>query len=253
MGKIKKSNRNPQPFGDWESGEGYPGPNDPHGYWMWEFLRRNPEYWEDWEIFSKEDVRRTETAARRDALVCFYKDGQTQDLAVGKWGISYMADPRKKEPMDPFGRHITFLDSPMIFTLGEEAWSKKHRKVLKGINALKVNEYFEYPLLFDLRQPIDPLIKLANKILVQRKKLLVKESKIEPRDKRFYPKRFPFYLRILDARSNAPAIPYKKIAEILSRDIEAIGQESLSERNVIDWFKAAKRIRNYDYRFIHKS
>lgn len=90
-------------------------------------------------------------------------------------------------------------------------------------------------------------------MLRERKKLLVKEGKIEPRDKRFYPKRFPFYLRILDARSNAPAIPYKKIAEILSRDIKAIGQESLSERNVIDWFKAAKRIRNYDYRFIHKS
>jgi len=96
MRKIKKSGRKPQPFGDWESGDGYPGPNVPHGYWMWEFLRRNPEYWDDWEIFSKEKIRKTETAARRDALVCFYKNHYTPDLAVGKWGISYMADPRKR-------------------------------------------------------------------------------------------------------------------------------------------------------------
>lgn len=177
MGKIKKSNRNPQPFGDWESGEGYPGPNDPHGYWMWEFLRRNPEYWEDWEIFSKEDVRRTETAARRDALVCFYKDGQTQDLAVGKWGISYMPDPREKEPKDSFGRWITFVDSPMIFTLGEEAWSDNHRKILRSINELRVNHYFEYPLLFDLRQPYRSFGQIGQANVARKEKVISERRK----------------------------------------------------------------------------
>ena len=250
MRKIKKSDCNFQPFGEWESDKGYPTLKDPHGFIQWEFLRRNPEYWVDWEIFSKEDIRKTETVDRRDALVCSYKGGHTSDLAVDKWGISYMPDPREKEPKDPFGRHITFLDSPMIFTLGEEAWSDHHRKVLRGINELRINHYFEYPLIFDLRQPIDPLIKLAKKMLSERKKLLVKEGEIKPRDKRFYPERYPFYLRILDARSPKPPIHYKKIAEILSPEVKSIGLNSLSQRNVIDWFETAKRIRDYDYRFI---
>ena len=40
---------------DWSQGKSYPAPDElPDDLWRWEFLRRNPEYRDDWEIYAWE-------------------------------------------------------------------------------------------------------------------------------------------------------------------------------------------------------
>ncbi len=213
--------------------------------WAWEFLRRNAEYQQDW--FNVDRDVKNKFKVKRKTKKYFIKAFEEGSDLLEKWEVTFLADPREMNPVDPYGKPILFTNAANVI-------------YNESGGDVPVFDDHHFAIVFDLTQRTEELIELAKKTIGERKKALKMQGSLKSNN-RFNMERFPFYLRILDAREQPPPVTFKKIATELSkiaRDLgvsqtkEELDNDYLLEQNAIDWNKTAERIRDHDYRFIRK-
>lgn len=109
---------------DWRSGAGYPAPDAPIRVWRWQFLRRRPDYREDWHLYHEPTFRRNMEMYQslpvpegvtswadhfsRIAEMPGVWDEDSGTLICGhivKYGVSFLLDPAVDDPpLNLFGR-----------------------------------------------------------------------------------------------------------------------------------------------------
>ena len=214
----------PQDWGlpDWRDGGAYPDHESPEPLkWCWEFLRRNPEYREFWERVERAEQalgpldRPLTTSPDGSAKVRISDGGTLVGVAEAeeRFGLWRAYDPRLSE------------GSP---GLGEQAMPVPEGKVA---------------ILFDPLLPIEPQLKSARVTLQSlgraRSYLSGQKAKSEARPR---VQLFANYLRILDAKEAGASD--REIAKVLFPRLD----EDKVIRNVQNQYKAAKRMRDVDFR-----
>ena len=232
-------------FPDWKESSEYPKCFEEWGVfkWVWEFLRRNPDYQSDFAHFS--------------SIPAYTDDGKTGKLSgtslatwepmeyrycnpdslPGELGADYIARMEaagieyEEEPLEEYLSakwRILYLIDP----LNPNAWIEKDAQVCllipsDGRFAGLPEEVFdnspdrfgEVTMRFDLRYPIDRQIEFSKQLLMQRLEQIEEECSLRGKkfDKRFAPKthknKLPEYLRAYDAFSSGARTA--EVAEVL--------------------------------------
>jgi hypothetical protein len=228
----------PQDWGlpDWRDGGAYPNHESAEPLkWCWEFLRRNPEYREFWERVERAEQalgpldRPLTTSLDGSAKVRISDGGTLVGVAEAeeRFGLWRAYDPRLSESGAQFNRFgaTYFTGSP---GLGEQAMPVPEGKVA---------------ILFDPFLPIEPQLKSARVTLQSlgraRSYLSGQKAKSEARPR---VQLFANYLRILDAKE--AGVSDREIAKLLFPRLD----EDTGIKNVQNQYKAAKRMRDVDFR-----
>lgn len=206
------------PFADWRKPEEYADPDSINPkQWAWEFLRRNPQYQNDFNKFRRE--------IESDGFPII---NQENILMAEKYGLSFIFS----NPNDDFSQvrpeALRFLKTgSQVRYVGRIFQSQK-----KGEVALK----------FDVTKPIEPQIQSAKTTLnFERKRLGFK-------DPNHHIKKFATYLRVLDAEQSG--IPPNKIASIIFPNIINEYPDYAGAKRVFDALESAKRYRDHDFIYL---
>ncbi len=212
-----------------------------HKAWAWEFLRRNPDYRNAWQVWKHDEKLRTPTPLE---LLTSEEIEVTQSIGnkhreeavreAGKWGLLMPCDPNVRA--DTFqteeGDFIWWrrdLLSASVFVL-----NKDHaRETLRRLS-------LETELLaFDLRRPINQQLDQARILLRQLREF--KEIKQRRVNTKAHKKLWPRYLQALDARNDGR--PLKEIAVVFFENVSMTSKAG-------DFLKQAERLRDGGYRKI---
>ena len=204
---------------DWRRKQSYePLRENTLNQWAWEFLRRNPEYIEDWKKNSDDNF----SVALKWGIAGLLKDPAKtyQDIKQDPDGIGF--DP-------PGGFETTLMDKT------EE--EKKH--LYAGLPNFETGKQsFE----FNFYLPINPQLKVAKKMLLRLQERGKGRKAFKPR-----PDEWIILLRVLDAK--AEGIRDKEVAEILFPDQQS-DDINAGIKKVYDKNKQAQKYVEYDYRLI---
>ncbi len=216
---------------NWKDSSRYPDSENTTAYqWAWEFLRRNPEYQEDYEIYSC-------------CLECKPKDKDFDEkydkklILEDKYSFSPLAPPDKDDPFSRYRHGWDVLKVPMF---------KAH--VVWGENPEngEIDNLFSYDLspsqfgiVFDLAEPRQKQIDFVNLMFNQ----LRGAYKPPGFKSRFHD--YADHLRILDAKA-AGATHLEILREMFPRKIESVGKES-ARIFIREKLKNAKKLRDINY------
>jgi hypothetical protein len=244
---------------DWKDESVYPAADIQKGltFWAWQFLRRNPDYQNDWEEYadglramvgryrelepflrwrlepgnkdeqlSHEDSERLSGLAWKqpEYVVVTPAGTSPRDLVLGpKWGLHALQNPALPKLYTP---NRFLISGSQVGAGSEHADSPNH-----------------YPVVFDLRMPADVLRSQFKAILGLRDEL-VKSKQITPYKGR--PERsrdnFPNYLRVLDAQDAGA-----EVSEIANTMLDYMDPLD-AKKTVHNWKKAAEEFRSSGYR-----
>ena len=201
---------------DWRKPEDYEFTQDLElDEWAWEFLRRCPEYRQEWANLAK----RYPVGKRFGGIDIIFND-------CGAWGMRFYLDPEIKNS-NSFG-----FTPPGGGMFNPYSFDRKSKGLVLMTGTTKV--YCE----FDVRLPINPQIKNIRKILENCQKKC--PTKTRKSFKPNYPHaEWPKYLRLLDAL----------IEEALDPEIEAVLYPESGQR-FFDKKSQAMRLACQDYRYI---
>lgn len=253
-------------FSDWRCADGYPRADVASiEQWAWEFLRRNPQYQQDWADYAhrcravvpgfaqgaeltKDEFR---SLLEHESLQVYDPprlDDETEEgwirrvgkgvsMSLGgvmadKWGLSSFYDPaREYSPL------LSFADRPAA------QWLPKH-VLERGAYHLEASDQV---MVFDLELPLDVQLEQARIFLFAMQKRFQKEGKIELLSAgRQRPDLYPAYLRVLDAE--AGNVEVVDIAKELLPHLENSYPDYSASKTVRNYLKAAKAIRDGGYR-----
>ena len=229
-----------------------------------QFLRRNPEYQEDYENWR----------ALLDTLPADCNQLPSDDMRF------WVCDPPAKAD-ETFKEYVIRVGGPWRRTFRVKALPEKYGfdygagrglvppeqkrfpsmfftddifRFLDHIPGLPNDRYgvkvgeFEIWVRFNLEWPIDIQLKRAKKWLENHQSYLKKERSLEPIENRNQINKFPYYLRLLDAEASG-ADP-KTMAAVLLSDQEDEHPDYRASKNIRYGLKRARRLRDRDYRFI---
>lgn len=221
---------------DWRTAEDYSFTKDlPPWRWAWEFLRRNPEYQQDFrDAIHRLNAREGEYAAEAELL-----DRTGYSIPEGervksvpsiqsreKWLLWFYLNPELDVP-----RVSPFTEFGSLYL-----WVEGQRPLQDSEVLVRV----------DLRFPIQPQLVLARDQLASRQRNQTRRGDYRRRVPRNQPKKWQLYLRLLDAR--AVKAPYKEIAAVLF-GIDDRSQKDPRTR-VDSALRQARRISRSGYRDI---
>lgn len=210
---------------DWRDESAYPGPDDlSMDEWRWQFLRRREDYRQDW-LKHADSTYRYYLARSRDSNdqiyygkeICTPNHPQFMAEYRGprKYGLIGLPNPAIEKPwfasITPHGHEGSYVEGRGPGWLGSGE-----------LTEIDLPEGFA-AYTFDLRKPIPPQIKKAKNDLRDLQKH--RRGKIEQR--RRHQKKWPLYLRLLDAREIGEA--WETIAYALLLDVETIGDLPIEE------------------------
>ncbi|MCC4114658.1 DUF2285 domain-containing protein [Aromatoleum toluclasticum] len=244
-------------FPNWRDAVAYPSSFDdwPLMKWVWEFLRRNAEYQEDFARYASfpeytDDGKTGKlqgTAIRIWEPMCYrYSDppallGETGEqylsrmeaagleftelplgeYLTGKWGIDSLLNPANPDDWcfdDGTGNAIS-LTSPRLG--GRQVPSEV--ELLHGFEG--ADEWYERSIRFDLRKPIDRQIEEAQRILLFEREEIRRERDFPTVSApKIHKRKLPEYLRAFDAASVSATVAeiaewmYPKLPRQLPRD-----------------------------------
>lgn len=251
---------------DWRSAGDYPCADTASAeQWAWEFLRRNPQYQQDWagyvqrcravvpgfaqgEELTQADFR---SLLEHDSLQVYDPprlDGETEGewirrvgkgvssslggTMADKWGISSFYDPASG-----YSPLLSFADRPAA------QWLPKHVLERGGYHLNPCSQV----LVFDLELPLDGQLEQAKKLLLAMQQSLEKEERIKPLSAaRQRADLYSAYLRVLDAE--ADGVDVADIAKQLLPHLENAYPDYAASKTVRNYLKAAKAIRDGGYR-----
>ena len=262
---------------DWDDVKAYPKPKDlDWGQWAWQFLRRNPEYQKDYENWqalidtlpadcnrlpsAEEDIRFSffdppakagETYKEYLKRVGAYRQSPVFNSLPGKYGYKpfferRLASERRwlecglEPPEQELFRGFFFTEVGLEMVLGSP-------EIVDHKVELQVGN-FEAWVPINLEWPIDIQLKRAKRPLEQYKSHLKKKWGLEPIETRYQIKKFPYYIRLLDAEVSDADV--KTMAACLLPNQENEHPEYRASKNIQQGLARAKRLRDRDYRFI---
>lgn len=251
---------------DWRDKTAYPKPRDlSFTQWAWQFLRRNSEYQADYAkwrtlfdslggdrepLMTIEDDLRfwvcdppaydNETYAEYRKRVGRDFRGYTALWAVlcGKYGLGTALPV--PDPCENVFRASWFRTEGLVCTSGVPGLDDR-RVVIEPSD-------FEIFIRFNLEWPIKVQLRRAQELLERQKAYYKKHELFEPISKRNRITRFPFYVRLLDARSSGAKIT--EIAAVLLSANDNSYPDYIASKNIRNSLKAAQKLRDQEYLFI---
>jgi hypothetical protein len=166
---------------NWKNKDEYPDPKITPGYkWAWEFIRRNPLYQKDFNLFKK-------SKSKEERLRIWNEWGFEKHLEI--------FDPKKNNPLR---LKLAFTNFPRSFGLQKGELDEEYI-----CNPFRTNS--EQAVIFDLSLPIDKQILEARSFLLKSRKF----SKIKPEraNNSIHKDKLPDYLRVLDAKDSCAKTP----------------------------------------------
>lgn len=220
---------------DWRNASHYSFPADfPDYRWVWEFLRRNPEYRRDWEGALARFLSGSGEFAPVDDLKSFLESGGTLTGTGENW-TSNPTDPNFFLPVDErerwqlkAGLLNPATDNPtnLHFALG---FGTVHF-MRKGASLQSRGP--KYPIVeFDLHLPLRPQLEA----IIEPMEHARGHFNIKPRTPKHHRKLWPRYLRLLDADLDGRTP--KQIADALVTEID-----NTNEARIWEQLKAAKKL-----------
>lgn len=228
---------------DWKDKSAYPNSETTTGkQWAWEFLRRNPDFQEDCNKLKlnphdmvhdppfKHRESNSEYRLRTKSSPYVRKD--ILSVLLKKWGVSNI---REIDSAQTDYKEVRFqiLDPVEIVELPDQY------DRMEGFGYPQLSDS-EILLSFDLSKPLKQLIKSAEYYLSDTRELLKKAGKLK--DTRKQVQLYAAYLRLLDAKESKAT--YSQTAVIFN--------ESNPEEHVKDGLKAAKLLRDRNYKILLK-
>src|SRR5471032_1159680 len=224
---MKKNWRNAS---EYDFGSDYPARG-----WAWEFLRRNPEYREDWE----------KVKALLGELGREYPS-----LTSDEWGELTRNANLHRSIIDGakyWGLDIVFPNPEQPYHDSTQNWTKVGRRVLSLGPAWDMWDNVEYEALaFDLSLPIDGQIAAAKAHLEDVQKERVEEGRLElalAGRKRL--DIYPNYLRALDAEAEGAKL--EEIASALLPHVDNPTPDRPASKTISNWLTAGKKLRDDGY------
>lgn len=208
---------------DWRDPTQYPTANElSYLKWAWEFLRRNPDYQKDFELFK--ELRAAEDRHSESPQPLIQVEKQIQTLLFKHHLENYMPDPAK--PAKNFGLSgLHFMGDRFPRSRGfnpaatvEASYNQEKRCIEYVCNlqpSIPLTET-QVVVTFDLNLPLAPQLNKLHYSLSGRQEQLRNDNKLSmpqsPTKRSLYPR----LLRILDAR--ARGVTPKTIREVLYSD-----------------------------------
>ena len=237
----------------WTNPDEYPDPETTSLHqWAWEFLRRNPEYQKDYDTYKKlpdrslwengnspelEPGETKEEYADRSKLA--HKSPLYFDLPLKYFGFPpNMLNPAKQElpPQTKFK-----FEGPNYFVTFHAGESSQH--------SLAPGHPSEVVCNFRLTHPIGPQLKAVKLLLTKQQRRFQSKHKHDNTRKRSHPRKYPVYLRILDAL--ASDVSKEDIAFQFFKDIpEWGGDYEFALAKLSDDIGAANLLCSSDYQYI---
>ena len=222
---------------NWRNASEYDfGSDYPARGWAWEFLRRNPEYREDWE---KVKALLGELGREYPSLT---SDG---------WGELTRNANLHRSIIDGakyWGLDIVFPNPEQPYHQSTQNWTQAGRRVLSLGPAWGEWDNVEYEALaFDLSLPIEGQISAAKAHLEDLQRERAANGAIELMAQgRKRTDVYSNYLRALDAEGAGVAI--KNIAAELLPHVDNSTPEQPASKTISNWLNAAKKLRDGGYR-----
>lgn len=218
---------------DWRNPADYRFPrNFPAHRWAWEFLRRNPDYRDEWHaVLSRfrsksgefhepqdwiERLRRGEYLVPTAGMLTDDPEDPVFSLPVNearKWGLRELVNPFTDDPGE-----LGFFDHGILRVMDEGASMKSRGPA--------------YPIVvFDLHHPLKPQLQA----IVPRLTHLQKSLGIRHKQAKHHRKLWPRYLRLLDADLDGRT--RRQIADVLQHE-----DYGADEGKIWDQLQAAKKM-----------
>jgi hypothetical protein len=194
---------------DWRFKKNYPDPKKTNRFkWAWEFLRRDPEYQDDYGRYLKTNSNQTKKRLKK------------------KWGLKYkMLNPKGK----------AYKGEYHFFTYPKEFFLQNPDEATEELILNPFSHILEWGFIFNLHLPIKKQIQIAeNELLKIKKKIKLPETKVK---ERFPYENYQLYLRLLDAKGKNEKTKqiieklYKGQAGDLKDKIKKNIQAALKHRN----------------------
>lgn len=214
---------------DWRNPDEYPKPEDlSHTLWRWEFLRRHPDYREDWKTHAEASYQWQVEQASKETPI---RHVPTLDDPVFRANVLYLGDRIEDDPqlfihaLDRIRKYGTWgaMPNPSIRVPAHFQFKLTFSGCLCGPDeynniSLKENEVM---FSFDLSSPLLKQVKMVHRLL--------KHLQVNKFGKELFrkPKKdvWPLYLRTLDARDQG--VSYEKIANVLLGDnLESVSDQA---------------------------
>ncbi len=214
---------------DWTDITKYPDPKKATGrVWAWEFLRRNPQYQQRWEEYS--------ASGSGDRLMYIRPRFETE------FAVLSPVPPSMPFTHPDFEWRLRFTTQSAMHWILPVGWEDIEGFELPEID---LDHPAEVLVKFDLRVPLNPQLRNARKVLETEAERLTGAGVLSGEPRAWFDK-YQKYLRVLDAKLSG--VNRKTMAvEIL--DIKNDDPEY--QKGQVDYaFRAAKRLRDKDYRFL---
>lgn len=280
--KTTSSESIPDWLPDWRNPNSYDFP--PAHFlrlWAWEFLRRNPKYQRDWYnhyvrgelrwVPENERIKSAEEKTRHRNICAWEYNVSISTAAANEGRIVYVPNGiENAEPIMSLSVYLSNIYSLKRIDLCDPAINKPSNELLcfstqssppittmdrrsrnntsTGMIPMSPSEVVTK---IDLNLPIDVQLGRLKQLLLSDRERLLKNGKLNPRNPRAggeIGKKYKEYLRILDAKSLRKSD--SEIAEVLYPDKSNTHPEYYASSAVKDGFKAAKILRDYEYKYL---
>ncbi len=207
--------------------------------WVWEFLRRNPEYQRLW----------------RDIVLPYYNEATGAIDAPAA-----MADARRRAEADPLFQRAPYAIANPLAVFREKFGIVAYPPPPEAPTPrLKLDHYLvrtgnaaiaptESAITFDLALPIGPQLERARQILEEAAAALESKGEIERLHRANHIRHYQDYLRVLDGEASGAT--HKEMAAIIFPDEPNDYPDRYGDHKVRNALKAAKKLRDGGYRYI---
>jgi|GEM_PF-3538353 hypothetical protein len=221
---------------DWKNAKKYPQEKSIMWVWMWEFLRRNPQYQNDYAFFETNCLSK-KNPSKAVKEKCFQM--------LEKYAITRMADPRLSFKKLSENSEYIFFESMIGNQFNPCMLYADNVVYEKGLIPESPSEFV---IKFDLRFPLDFQIYWAKEQMEKMRICQKRKYNFKVYNFHFQPELFRDYLRILDA--NIHGVSMNEIAKVLYPDENNTYPDYSVKKKIEKKLKAAKKIWDTDYKYL---
>lgn len=251
---------------DWKDDANYPSSGEDLSLeeWAWEFLRRNPEFQNDYY-----NHRDTISLRKKYGLLIEIPPDKPYSYAlscptnsmfessfVGEYAVCIRLD-EDGDPDIKMGHSIGAGLSIGKIDIGEQPLKHGQTKEFDLANGRRIVSYGrkitpDVPgvavVKLDLRLPLPPQLMAIETSLTSLQQHLAEKGAFNVRNPRKRLNKFPVYLRVLDAE--ACGVSISEMTPVLNKDAANSPPDKGADKTVRKWLNAAHQLSNIGYRFI---
>jgi len=232
---------------DWHNEEDYAYTKDHSDkLWAWEFLRRNPEYQEDWNRSLKEHIEFCKEY--KDVLSSLGAEDQAPenpDFSIPTtipetWGLEALVNPEQPKP-----NKLRFVNDIGII-LGKGTEIPLEDEAIREVIIPQGKAFIS----IDLTKPIKPQLTHYQEVLLYLQERQKEKGLLTVENKRLHRDNWLIYLRVWDAMNDPSNPKDHEIAEMIFPFIPNEYPNYNGNKRVTDSCKSAERLIYGGYRQI---